>query len=561
MDARAAPPPCKSIQTQTMADLDGSTSPSTPARIAWDDDRVKDKTSMQVLVEWVASGDNYARWTSGKPAKTELCRELNAQLEAQGIYHRTNRDVYSRLRHLEISVANAVQFLNEQGLSERVKLDECSALVKSKVLRSCPQYEALIGAMEPHLAKISAKKSPLKRTRKNEQELELEAENSGEADFAEITGEQTPVKTDARRRSERTNRPSPSGPLHYPTWDLDHTHGKTSMGVLLEWMTNEDNYTRWKNVVQRNSDVTYRELCAEVDSLLHAQGITYRSNGSIQKKIWGLEKSMAQAKKLLAENGLTESLTLEKCKSPVKKKILEVCPHFELLAPAMADQDEPAAEMVAPKPSKSKKKETKPKAQAKSKRSRAKTNDENEPPAQQPKKLPVKKEAKQPEKRLRPKKRSALQPPVNVRSKRQRVKKDAEQEIPDFVVVVPEPETESKDKENVERPVKTVKTAKKISAKLAVKKAAVVTSSSAAVTKRSYSRALGPLQELELEQQRVRFELEQERAKIELEATREKSKLEIEKSKIEMTVERALARQKLLSAGIVQTEVDRIFPQ
>lgn len=554
MDARVASPPCKS--TLSMADLDGLASPSTPARIAWDDDRVQDKTSLQVLVDWVTSADNYARWTSGKPAKTELCRELNAQLEAQGIYHRTNRDVYSRLRHLEVSVANAVQYLNEQGLSDRVKLDECSALVKSKVLRSCPQYEVLIGAVEPHLAKISTKKSPLKRTRKSEQEHESEAENSGETDFAEITGEEMPVKSDVRRRSERTNRPSPSGPLHYPTWDLDHTHGKTSMGVLLEWMTNEDNYARWKNVVQRNGDVTYRELCAEVDSLLHAQGITYRSNGSIQKKIWGLEKSMAQAKKLLAENGQPDSRTLEKCKSPVKKKILELCPHFELLAPAMADHGEPTA--IAPKASRSKKKESAPKpmAQAKTKRSRAKTSDENDPPGKQPKKQLVKKEAKEPEKRLRPKKRSALQPPVNVRSKRQRVKKDAEQEIPDMVVV-PEPETEVNDKES---PVKVVKTAKKVSAKLAVKKAVAVTSSPVIATKRS-SRALGPLQELELEQQRVRFELEQERTKIELEATRKKSKLEIEKSKIEMTVERALARQKLLSAGIVQAEVDRIFPQ
>lgn len=552
MDARAAPPP----STLSMAEVDAPTSPSTPARIAWDDDRVKDKTSLEVLVDWMASGDNYARWTSGKPAKTELCREVNAQLEAQDIYHRTNRDVYSRLRHLEGSVANAVQYLNEQGLSERVKLDECSAAVKTKVLRSCPHYEALIGAVEPHLAKISTRKSPMKRTRKSDQEGDQVTENSGETDGAEITGEETaaPVKTDGRRRSERANRPSASGPLHYPTWDLDYTHGKTSMGVLLEWLTDEGNYSRWKTVM-RHGDVTYRELCAEVDSLLHAQGITYRSNGSIQKKIWGLEKSMTQAKKVLSDSGLPDSLTLEQCKSPVKKKILELCPHFELLAPVMANKEEPA------KTSKSKKKESHLKPKMQTKRSRAKTNDENEPPAKksskQVAKKPVKKQAKLPEKRLRPKKRSELEPLVNTRSKRQRVKKDVEQEIPD-VIARTQPQTDMIEKENVERPVKIVKADKKVSTTLAVKK---TVSSPAIALKRTSSRALGALEELELEQQRVRFEMEQERTKIELEATREKSKIEIEKSKIEMTVERALARQKLLSAGVVQAEVDCIFPQ
>lgn len=62
---------------------------ATTKSIPWDSDRVQQKSSIEVLLDWVTTDGNYERWTKGQIMKRHLCLEIEQSLHAQGIRHRT----------------------------------------------------------------------------------------------------------------------------------------------------------------------------------------------------------------------------------------------------------------------------------------------------------------------------------------------------------------------------------------------------------------------------------------------------------------------------------------
>ena len=58
------------------------------------------------------------------------------------------------------------------------------------------------------------------------------------------------------------------------------------MGILLELITTEMNYSRWKGDAK---GVTKQSLCAEIVERMHAAGIHHRNHADVRAKIMSLQ--------------------------------------------------------------------------------------------------------------------------------------------------------------------------------------------------------------------------------------------------------------------------------
>ncbi|KAJ0398420.1 hypothetical protein ATCC90586_003562 [Pythium insidiosum] len=95
-------------------------------RILWDSDNATPdgKTSIGVLLEWLTTPGNYARWCDGKgqagETREKLCSEINAALRSHGILHRENANIRTQISELERAFDAAVMWLVDQGFGGRL---------------------------------------------------------------------------------------------------------------------------------------------------------------------------------------------------------------------------------------------------------------------------------------------------------------------------------------------------------------------------------------------------------------------------------------------------------
>uniref|UniRef100_A0AAV1VD20 Uncharacterized protein n=1 Tax=Peronospora matthiolae TaxID=2874970 RepID=A0AAV1VD20_9STRA len=86
-------------------------------------------------------------------------------------------------------------------------------------------------------------------------------------------------------------------------WDSDSSTrgGKTSIGVLLEWLMAPGNYGRWRDGKSQTGE-TREALCSEIKSTMQLHGIRHRENANIRTQISELERSFDAARNWLKEN-------------------------------------------------------------------------------------------------------------------------------------------------------------------------------------------------------------------------------------------------------------------
>lgn len=79
-------------------------------------------------------------------------------------------------------------------------------------------------------------------------------------------------------------------------WSTDHAEagGRSSMGVVLDWLAAPGNYARWRRAGSRGSP-SRLQLGAEVVSQLRAAGIAHRRPADVSAKICALERCFLQA--------------------------------------------------------------------------------------------------------------------------------------------------------------------------------------------------------------------------------------------------------------------------
>lgn len=120
---------------------------------SWESDRMNDKSSMQILVEWVVSEDNYARWNNirqdGPAAIENLCNEILHLLLAQGISHRSVADIRQAIQELEEAMAKTYDMLSQRDLRGTVLLRKCEPAVQHAILYTSSSW---LQSFLPHTA-------------------------------------------------------------------------------------------------------------------------------------------------------------------------------------------------------------------------------------------------------------------------------------------------------------------------------------------------------------------------------------------------------------------------
>lgn len=482
---------------------------SSVVRTQWDSDHVNGKSSVDIVLEWLTTESNYDRWKAGVIPKSQLCEEVLAMMQEQGIQHRTRANIYRKIYSIEASMEGVRALLKGAGLRGFASLDDClQAGIRRTVLRQCPYYER-IGPIMLKKRKRSASSGGQANDNgdgdSTEDEQRGAANGSARAqgqdlddDFESENGRPVNfVKQEVIPRSdaEAFRRP----------WDDDCVREKTSMQVLLEWLQTGSKYELWRVFPM------HREAYGkQVRAALEAQGIRHRSVENINKKIRYLEVSMKHAKEYLREIGLPGLVTLGLCDRDVKLEILRRCPEFEALAPLMTPPRDQQPEGAT---------------QARRKRPRLSTSSPGEGPNAAPPR-PTQSEA-----------------PNAARSEPSELTNENGHRHELQQLTVPPTSSPNSERQR-ELPPRLFDAPSAMSDDVKI------------------------FDQLELDQRRSRFDQERQRRQIDLDSAREKSKVELariridlEKNEIELVVARAMARQKLLSAGISPAEVDQILPR
>lgn len=124
-------------------------------QLPWDMDRVKDKgkSSLDVLLEWITTGANYARWRDGSIEKSSLCSEIQTLLQEQGIKHRNEQDIRNKIQAFEKSIKAAKRMIIRSGKDENITAVESfeNDTLEQKILKECPIFNTLAPVMVPHL--------------------------------------------------------------------------------------------------------------------------------------------------------------------------------------------------------------------------------------------------------------------------------------------------------------------------------------------------------------------------------------------------------------------------
>jgi len=111
-------------------------------------------------------------------------------------------------------------------------------------------------------------------------------------------------------------------------WHNDN-EGKSSLDLLLDWMTTEGNYSKWKGgYVKKDA------IAKEILFFLKEKGMkTNRSPRDVSMKVYEIETKYKKAKDFLSGTGagiLTEV--------SLKKEVEKICPYYYMLESVFGDR-------------------------------------------------------------------------------------------------------------------------------------------------------------------------------------------------------------------------------
>lgn len=156
----------------------------------------------------------------------------------------------------------------------------------------------------------------------------------------------------AATASSRSSRKSVRRPHHGWHNDSASKHSRSSLDVLLGWLTTPGNYSRWAarsaGPSTKSSGEGRLSLCKEVNALLQREGITHRKDMDVYAKIVVIEKSFHAAKKWLEETALMPKFLHGTAGKDVEANVNQLCRHYKELAPAFAatNNETAASEVV-----------------------------------------------------------------------------------------------------------------------------------------------------------------------------------------------------------------------
>ncbi|RLN98983.1 hypothetical protein BBJ28_00000967 [Nothophytophthora sp. Chile5] len=299
-------------------------------------------------------------------------------------------------------------------------------------------------------------------------------------------------------------------------WDSDSatTGGKTSISVLLEWLSTPNNYARWRDGKSQHGE-TREMLCSEIKAAMHRHGIRHRENANIRTQISELERSFEAARTWL-EQGSYDPHTFEHKsggepslaggdigRGPVEAHVLRLCRYYHVLNDIMGQTDGTPLRSRRPYNSANRKKRDRTKMESDDGEDEVDASANENIGAEAPRVLLVPSTA-------------AAQTPMGVPA------------------AAPAAVTGG------------------------IPSAAMLGAWPNSATLANYESTQRMLAEaVREERERKRFGMEEERHNLEC----EKLRCQVDAAKLQLTLDRALARKKLLDAGLLESQVDALFPR
>lgn len=223
------------------------------------------------------------------------------------------------LTHLEKSTQRATAILLE---SNQQSLDTCGDVTKKKILRICPFYQRLshvvgtsasnahAGAAEKSAPSAVTRESPnVTQTKENhgtelvkpqseakidsnaavavrstDASVPTESSSTGQEAIPpvilirDVSGDDTATATSHAAASPKPGAQKKALRL---AWENDRVQEKTSMEILLSWLSPPKNYSRWKKA-KKSGHISKAQLSGEINELMRQQGIHRRKNFSIR---------------------------------------------------------------------------------------------------------------------------------------------------------------------------------------------------------------------------------------------------------------------------------------
>ncbi|KAL4159535.1 hypothetical protein PRNP1_000112 [Phytophthora ramorum] len=304
-------------------------------------------------------------------------------------------------------------------------------------------------------------------------------------------------------------------------WDSDSSTrgGKTSIGILLEWLTTPGNYARWRDGKSQTGE-TRETLCSEIKNNMRQHGIHHRENANIRTQISELERSFDAARTWLKENSLDpyafkrvaedatdeETAAVDAGQGPAEVHVLRMCRYYHVLNDVFGQEDDKGA------------------------RARRSYHPRTSlyPVPIRKRKLPGEEDVQELDPKTTAAETAAEEPRVQL-----------------GVQSVPVAET-------VSTPVGA---AASLAVSGALQNAGLTATWTNPAALESTQRMLA--EAVREERERKRFCMEEERNKLEC----EKLRYEVEAAKLKLTIDRALARRKLMDAGLPEAQVNELFPK
>ncbi|ETO85145.1 hypothetical protein F444_01053 [Phytophthora nicotianae P1976] len=290
----------------------------------WGKDGVNgEPSSMDVLLEWLATPGNVERWLVSAGQKSFVAEEIYVYFLRRGITHRNRSSITSKLSH----------FVHQFGEAEEwLKLKRCShfevnSKTRREVLQICPYYSELAPLLRPSWTRSHSTKTDV--------QLGLNIKIASSDDECSAVESE-----DLAHQWTRSERDSLKTYTLNPKWDSDAKAGRpSSLDVVMEWLAIPGNAWRWYKSSAKH-DGSQHKLGTEVYKLLLSRGITYRRIPSIKAKLAGLHRQFIQAEKCL------ETRAIRRCSASVDEKtereVLRICPHYTKIAPLLQSRSSEA---------------------------------------------------------------------------------------------------------------------------------------------------------------------------------------------------------------------------
>lgn len=264
------------------------------------------------LVEWFRSDQNYARW---KTAQLEAAAEINAALREQGVCQVEDSCIAEMMVEMERAFLDANELLVNKGILDPNDFQRCDKSLLHRIQQLCSDFPLLAPVMSlQSITKERGDELPnAKRYRPNSTMSSVALPASGacntDMDWSD------PAST----------------VMQECDWESDCSNGKYPIEVLLEWLLTESNYACFQSC----DLLTRGDILVTINTMMQAEGIDHLTPESISQQIAQLQQSLVQAEEFIQQSGVCRPLVVADFDEDLKRKVLECCPYYELLALVM----------------------------------------------------------------------------------------------------------------------------------------------------------------------------------------------------------------------------------